>query len=293
MLVCVASIKGAPGVTSTALALASVWPRPVTVVEADPSGGDLAYRCQAMHGGPLRGTKGLLTMAAAVRGGTPEPRVVLEHAQPLACGVDVVQGVTSAGQARGLGGLWPALATACQVSTEDVLIDVGRLERTSPTLALARAADVVLPVAASSLASVMHLKHGLAELMPALVQRQAVTVTPIVIGPDAHAEQDCVDVNELLARAGHPVQLARPLTYDPRALVRLEEGEKGTGRLGRTLLLRRALAIAASLVGPDDGPTGGVDGEADRSPAGARGQAGHVPAAPGRVARSWPERSRR
>jgi hypothetical protein len=33
------SASGSPGVTTTALALASVWPRPVIVVEADPTGG--------------------------------------------------------------------------------------------------------------------------------------------------------------------------------------------------------------------------------------------------------------
>ena len=33
------SASGAPGVTTTALALAGGWPRPVTLVEADPRGG--------------------------------------------------------------------------------------------------------------------------------------------------------------------------------------------------------------------------------------------------------------
>ncbi|MDF0752962.1 hypothetical protein NLU14_22305, partial [Marinobacter sp. 71-i] len=71
MLISIASVKGSPGVTSTALALAAVWPRPVVLLEADPSGGDLAYRCKAAHGGPVAANKGLLQLAAAVRGGLP------------------------------------------------------------------------------------------------------------------------------------------------------------------------------------------------------------------------------
>lgn len=37
-MITLVSASGAPGVTSTALALASSWPRPVLLVEADPSG---------------------------------------------------------------------------------------------------------------------------------------------------------------------------------------------------------------------------------------------------------------
>ena len=43
-LIAVAADKGAPGVTTTALALAAVWPRPVLLAECDPAGGDLVYR---------------------------------------------------------------------------------------------------------------------------------------------------------------------------------------------------------------------------------------------------------
>ena len=44
MIVVVASIKGAPGVTTTATALAESWPsgRRILLVEVDPFGGDLA-----------------------------------------------------------------------------------------------------------------------------------------------------------------------------------------------------------------------------------------------------------
>ena len=34
--------KGAPGVTTSSVAIAAEWPRPAVVVDADPSGGDIA-----------------------------------------------------------------------------------------------------------------------------------------------------------------------------------------------------------------------------------------------------------
>jgi hypothetical protein len=252
MLVCLASVKGSPGTTSTALALAAVWPRQAVVVETDPVGGDLAYRCRAATGGPVYAAKGLLTLAAAVRGGIPGPEVIFEQSQLLACGVNLVQGVTSSGQARGLGGLWSTMAEACRTSEVDVIADLGRLDRGSAVLPLARAANVLLPVAATSLESVMHLTDALNELIPVLVQHRTgsispVVVGPVLVGPDAHAAGDCVDLDDLLSRAGHPVAPTQPMAHDPRALERLEQGEKATGRLGRTLLLRRARAIALGI----------------------------------------------
>ena len=73
-LVAVASVKGAPGVTTTALALAAAWPaavdggvRPV-VVEADAAGGDVAARLGLPH------APGLLDVAVAAR--RPDERAV-------------------------------------------------------------------------------------------------------------------------------------------------------------------------------------------------------------------------
>ena len=48
MLIAVAADKGAPGVTTTAVALAAVWPRPVLLAECDPAGGDLVYVMSAV-----------------------------------------------------------------------------------------------------------------------------------------------------------------------------------------------------------------------------------------------------
>ncbi|KPI17634.1 hypothetical protein OK074_1655 [Actinobacteria bacterium OK074] len=87
-LIAVGSVSGAPGVTTTALALAAAWPqgadggvRPV-VVEAGVWGGDLATRCGVPH------TPGLLDVAAAAR--QPHPGSLLGAVTELPFGVRAV-----------------------------------------------------------------------------------------------------------------------------------------------------------------------------------------------------------
>jgi hypothetical protein len=250
VLITLGSVKGSPGVTSTALALAAAWPRPVVLVEADIAGGDLVYRCRSAHsGGPGGAPKGLLRLAAAVRGGAASPRAVVEESELLACGVQLVQGVATTAQARGMGSLWEQVGQACARSEVDVIADLGRIERGSAALPLVQAADHFLAVASTTLESVMHLAEGLHDILAGLSQNRLLMVHPVLVGADVYAARDCADLDNLLAKAGLPTQPARPMTYDPKALHRLEGGEHATGRLGHTLLLRAARAVGDSLVG--------------------------------------------
>jgi hypothetical protein len=140
------------------------------------------------------------------------------------------------------------IAEACAGSGVDVIADLGRLDRTGAALPIAEAADRVLTVASTSLESVMRLREGLRELVGALNAQRVATVVPVIVGADTHAARDCVQLDGLLAAAGLPVQPARHLPYDPRALARLEAGEPADRRLGRTLLLRAAKAIDFKLL---------------------------------------------
>jgi hypothetical protein len=240
VLIALASVKGAPGVTSTALALAALWPRPVVLLEADTAGGDLAYRCRAAHGGPVYSDRGVVKLAAASRTGSFDSHTVSSQAQMLACGVRLVQGVESAAQARSIAGLWPTIAEACQVAEVDVIMDLGRLERSSPVMPLAQAADWFLPVAAASLESLMHLVDGLQDVAAGLGSAAGgvVRMLPLLVGPDGTASADTADLDGLLGRLGLPVGRTQPVPVDARTVMRLEQGERATGRLGRTLLVR-------------------------------------------------------
>ena len=93
-LIAVTADKGAPGVTTACVALAAVWPRPVLLAEADPSGGDLIYRLPAAGGGQLDPGRGLLSLAVAVRRGL-EPAQAWEHTQKLHGGLDLLVGVVT------------------------------------------------------------------------------------------------------------------------------------------------------------------------------------------------------
>ena len=75
-----ASAKGSPGVTTTSLALALVWPHPILLVEHDPAGGDLLAGFLAGADPP---GGGLLGLALASRRSPLEAGSVLERALPL------------------------------------------------------------------------------------------------------------------------------------------------------------------------------------------------------------------
>ena len=91
-LIAIAADKGSPGVTTSALALAAVWPRRVLLAETDPAGGDLVYRSRAAHGGTLDPNSGMLSLAATARRGLAAEQL-WDHAQPLTGGLDVLVGL--------------------------------------------------------------------------------------------------------------------------------------------------------------------------------------------------------
>src|SRR5690606_35181757 len=107
-----------------ALALAVCWPsRQVVLVEADPAGGDLGGR----FGVPdVPGLASLVVQARHDRG----PGLVRRHTHRLPVGADVVIAPAAARQARAVVNQlakrppWP--------SDVDVIVDVGRLDETSP-----------------------------------------------------------------------------------------------------------------------------------------------------------------
>ena len=246
MIVAVCSAKGSPGVTSTALTLAAVWSRPVVLLEADPTGGDLALRCRAHGGGPVAEAPNVLGLAAAAR--SSQPGSLSQYTQLLASGVPVIQGVTSLAQGRGLAGLWAPIAQVCRDVDIDIVVDLGRLDSAAPVMAMVTVADRVLVACTASLESVLHTRELVAELASIVGPSARKQVMPLVIGPAKHARADRADVDEVITAQGAPVAPAVHLPLDHPALVRLEGGEKAEARLSRTLLIRAARAIAEGLV---------------------------------------------
>lgn len=253
MLIAVASDKGSPGTTTTALALASAWTSPTTVVEADPYGGDLAVRLRTEHGGALPETPTVLTLATAARTDRPEG-LLAGYAQLLNDVVSVVPGHLVAEQAAGLTD-WHPLGEALLRQPGTTFVDLGRLHAGSPVLSVAALADVVLVVARADAASVIRLRERLARLVPALASRRTtrVRVWPVIVGEAKHAQRDIADVTHLLEQtAVAPLVFGLgAIAWDPNAVAKLEAGESPHSFLGRTALMRSARRIAMELSATD------------------------------------------
>jgi hypothetical protein len=98
------------------------------------------------------------------------------------------------------------------------------------------------------LGSVVHLTTALDDLVTvASPAAQRERVLPVLVGPDSTGVRDCSDLDGMLRSCVVVTAPTVPLPYDASALARLEQGERATGRLGRTLLLRGARRLAVAL----------------------------------------------
>lgn len=149
-VIALASATGSPGVTTTALGLAMSWPRPVLLVEADPTG------ASGLLVGFFRGAwgyeRGLVELALAPEGvAAALPQVTQRIGESTVC---FIAGTRSHTQAAGLRGLWDPLAIALadlEESGQDVIIDAGRLGAAGSPEPLLEAADISLLVCRTAL----------------------------------------------------------------------------------------------------------------------------------------------
>ena len=255
MLIGLCSAKGSPGVSSLALSLASAWPDPVTLLEADPSGTDLAFRCRHASGREVASTPNILGLAAAVRGSSLEdamdPDVLAQYAQPLACGVLIVPGVTAPAQARGLGSLWGQIAHTAAGATGDVIADLGRIDRNAPTTQVAAVASVLVVVCQPTLESVVHARELIKEIAPALPGVPGGRrIMAAVVSPPKQMTHHAADVDQILSETSLPVETTAAVAYDSAALRDLEAGANPRGRLARSHLMRSVRHVVDRLTDP-------------------------------------------
>jgi MinD-like ATPase involved in chromosome partitioning or flagellar assembly len=245
-LVAVGSVKGSPGATTLALAVAGHWPtvggmvRPL-VVEADPAGGDVAARFA------LSDTPGLMALAAAVRRAA-SPEVVEECVQVLPGGVPVVAGPAGGQQAAaavtlfaGSGGV-EALRGDAEVAGT-VLLDLGRLE--DPTLPLVRAADVLLLVTRGEVEALAHIAARAGDL-----NAVAAGVELVVVGPSPYP------ASEIGAALG--IGRVHAVPWDPRTAAALagRAGVPGMRRERVSPLARAAGHLGWHLAALTEQPSG-------------------------------------
>jgi hypothetical protein len=136
------------------LHLATMWPTPITVIEADPDGGRLAAR----HNWELR--PGLAELAAHVR--TPATSTLDPQSlrRTYRNDVSVVVAPPSAEQViAALSIIAPHTGTLDQVLGTDVIINVGRVRPNTPASDIMRAANTRLLISRTDLDDVVALVH--------------------------------------------------------------------------------------------------------------------------------------
>src|ERR1700722_17994370 len=246
-LIAVAADKGAPGVTTTALSLAAVWPRPVLLAECDPAGGDLVYRLPAADGGRLDPRRGLLSLAVAARRGL-QPHQVWEHAQKLRGGLDILAGVGGAEQGSGLEPLWGSVGRVLAAAPQaDVIADCGRVGVDGPVYDLLAQASTVILLTRVSLGEVIRLRDRVSVLAAALRRRgrPAGRIDVVVITDYKNFGAAIAEVGQALRQGGAPGRVVGGLAYEPKSADQLR-GE-WSGKLDKSMFIRTARAIAGDL----------------------------------------------
>ena len=256
--VALVSAKGSPGVTTTALLLAAVWPTGATLLEADPAGGDLRTQFSDPTGQPLRPDRGVVSLltAQASAGTSSDPDVLsgrlMEHSQQLPGGLPVVLGPSNTSQVEALRPQWAWLADVLRETrrSQSVVLDAGRLSDPSSlalTLPLLRTCDVTVVVARANVTSLSHTRDLLGLL------GQVGLPTRLLLIADA---RDTLDVPTAL---GIPVDTIHVVPDDPVSAAAL------TGpwnrKLDRSRLLVAARRVAAALSNIPRHNTSGPEGE--------------------------------
>lgn len=241
-VIVLASASGAPGVTTTALGLALVWPRPVVLVDADPVGGSaiLAGYCR----GTVSHNDALVSLMLATRDGrlgSVLPSVLI---QLPGTRVSLLPGPRSHGQAASFGDLWPVLSSelqGLQRNGQDVLVDVGRLGMAFSPGPLVSAADVGVLVLRSELTALAATRQWATEWVQAARDGSgALSVCGLVVGEGRpYGSHDVRRTLQLPA--------VESVAWDPDAAAVLSAGNPVGKKLSSSGLMKSLTGVAAAI----------------------------------------------
>ncbi|GAA1894773.1 hypothetical protein [Streptantibioticus ferralitis] len=256
-LIAIAADKGSPGVTTTAVALAAVWPRRALLAEVDPAGGDLVYRSAAAHGGALDPNTGMLSLAATARRGLAAEQL-WDHAQPIAGGLDVLVGLAGSEQAAGLTGLWPILGRSFATLADspqgaaDVIADCGRIGADSPVLELLSHTSLVLLLASTEPEQLARVRDRAAALSAKLhgghraaSQLGFPPIGVLLLTEPGGGDRIARQVNDMLIAAQTGAQVVGTIAHDPAGAEQLAGRRRG--RLDKSLIIRSVRQVAGDV----------------------------------------------
>ncbi|HMG41407.1 MAG TPA: hypothetical protein VK611_08755 [Acidimicrobiales bacterium] len=228
-LVCVTSVRAAPGASTLAVLAAACWPRPVALIEADPSGGALAVRYR------LGRTPGLAGLAAAVRRDAP-PDALWAHSQMLPGDLPVVVAPESGEvTSRILRDAAGSLAQWCrQLDGIDVIVDCGRLGVQDVNWPLVQMSDETLIVTRPRAEELYPVAHRFRSL-----HNEVRSAGLVLVGDRPHSPSE---ISQQLGITVHGV-----IADDPRAAGVLTFGGSSRG-LRRSPLVRSVRTFVDELV---------------------------------------------
>ena len=181
-LVAIATPGGLTEISSIALHIASMWPRPITVVEADPDGGRLAVR---LHGRVRPALHDLVSSlrpcsrhSSIVTGDTfgPDIRVVAAPASPD----EVIEAIQH---------LRHSIRHLDDLLGTDVLVSVGTVRPNSPSDDLTKSADgrlLVMRCTIEDIAAVVHRRRMLQAVGPWTVLTAGGRLTTVEVARVVH-----------------------------------------------------------------------------------------------------------
>ncbi|GJF34981.1 hypothetical protein KNE206_76810 [Kitasatospora sp. NE20-6] len=246
-LILIASAKGAPGASTTALAMAGVWPRQSLLAELDPLGSDLVYRQVAPNGDVLDPNKGMFSLALAARG-VLSPDVVREHTQHLPGEQQVLLGLSRPEQGAAWGEHWEKLGRVLSApGTTDVIADIGRLYPGTPASALFRHASLILLVSRTNAEDLAHVRARAATVhqQMSVGGRRSAPIGVLLVAPSRKQAQAVDTATRVLAAGGTPAQVAGVVAFDPDAAEQLAGRRRG--RTHKTQLVASVRGIVADL----------------------------------------------
>jgi MinD-like ATPase involved in chromosome partitioning or flagellar assembly len=251
MIIAVCSDKGAPGVTTLATVLGLVWPRGATVLEADPSGGDLTFRLRSSLSPSqdfLPTEPSVFTLAADARTGLTGGDVA-RYGQTSTLGVRVIPGPLRAERTASLRPLWPAVAQQLAQSSDPVIADLGRMQPGHAARSVAQAAIAVLVLARPDPEGLYHLRERVAQLAYELgVNSQARNPAAVVMLADPRERRTVLgQAGHMLEAAGLPIPVAGWMAHDRPAVTALRGGEM-TRALRGSELVRSVTELTASMI---------------------------------------------
>jgi MinD-like ATPase involved in chromosome partitioning or flagellar assembly len=242
-LLAIASAKGSPGVTTSAMLFAALWPRPSILVECDPSGGDVALRMPGADGEPLDSNPGLLNLVAAGRKSLYAD-LVSQHTEKIVGGLDVLTGMTTPEQAAGLG-QWNALGVLfAELPGTDTVVDLGRIGAETPQNAILASASAVVLVVDTVPSNVVHLRERLRRVSDGLGGEVGAPLHVVVVAPPKRSRA-VAEIRDAIAQSQTPVEAVHHLAHDTTG-AGFFLGQV-VGSPARTALVRSAQPIVDAL----------------------------------------------